>query len=419
MTRTRTTRAVAVALALGLVAAACGGDDDAPPATEAPAPAPDDTDDADDVDDAHDADDADDADADDGEAVDDGDVDETAAVDLSGVCPSPLVIQTDWFPESEYGPTYKLIGEPYTIDVGEKTVTGPLWDQGQPTGIDVEVRTGGPAIGFAEPRVQMYSDDSIHIGYSSLDAAALTWTDAPLVSVVAMLDINPQIIMWDPEVWPEVETLADLGEAGVVINVFAGGGFSEVFVAQGIWSADQVDPSYDGSPARFIAEGNIAQQGFASAEPYLYEVEFTDFGRRPAFQLLHDAGYETYSQTLAVRPDTLEDLRPCLELFVPVFQRAIVGYVENPDRTNELIVDAVETFDDFWVYDMGVANYAVETIRELGLMGNGPDDTAGNFQLDRIDGVLDDIRDAGASVPDDLTAADLVTNEFIDPTIGL
>ena len=43
----------------------------------------------------------------------------------------------------------------------------------------------------------------------------------------------------------------------MTINVFGGGGFSDYFVAAGIWSADQVDPSYDGSPARFIAEGNI------------------------------------------------------------------------------------------------------------------------------------------------------------------
>lgn len=407
MTRTRTTRAVAAVLALGLIAAACG-DDDAPPTTEAPAPDP--------GDDGAGDDDAGDDDAGDDDAAGPGE--ETAAVDLSGVCPSPLVIQTDWFPESEYGPTYKLIGEPYTVDTGNKTVTGPLWDQGQPTGIDVEVRTGGPAIGFSEPRVQMYSDDSIHIAYSSLDAQALTWNDAPLVSVVAMLDINPQIIMWDPEVWPEVETIADLGEEGVIINIFGGGGFSEVFVNQGIWSADQVDPSYDGSPARFIAEGNIAQQGFASNEPFMYENVFEDFGRPVAFQLLHDAGYVAYSQTLAVRPDDVENLRDCLELFVPVFQRAIVGFLESPDRTNALIVDAVEQFDDFWVYDMDVANFAVDTIRELQLMGNGPDDTVGNFDLDRIDRAIDDIRATGANVAEGLTAADMVTNEFIDPSIG-
>jgi hypothetical protein len=33
--------------------------------------------------------------------------------------------------------------------------------------------------------------------------------------------------------------------------------------------------------------------------------------------------------------------------------------------------------------------------------------------------MLDIMRDAGAEVPDDLTAAEMFTNEFIDPSIGL
>ena len=32
-----------------------------------------------------------------------------------------------------------------------------------------------------------------------------------MISVVAPLEINPQIIYWDPETYPDVETLADLG----------------------------------------------------------------------------------------------------------------------------------------------------------------------------------------------------------------
>ena len=75
-------------------------------------------------------------------------------------------------------------------------------------------------------------------------------------------------------------------------SVFGGGVFAEVFIAQGIWSADQVDPSYDGSPANFIMNGGtIAQQGFASAEPYDYEKVFTDWGKPVKLQLLHDAGF--------------------------------------------------------------------------------------------------------------------------------
>ena len=204
----------------------------------------------------------------------------------------------------------------------------------------------------------------------------------------------------------------------MTINVFGGGGFSDYFVATGVWSADQVDPSYDGSPARFIAEGNIAQQGFASAEPYNYQNVFTDYGKAPAYQLLHDAGYQTYSQTLGVKPDKLEDLRPCLEKLVPIVQQSIVDYSSAPDRANDMIIDTVAKFASFWVYDKGLADYAVETMNRLGLHGNGPDSTVGNFDEARVQKVIDDARIAGLEVPDDLVAADMFTNEFIDPSIG-
>jgi hypothetical protein len=403
MIRTRTTRLVVGLATISLVAAACGGDDDtdtadpAPPVTDAPAD-----------------DDADEPGTTDAPA----DPADPAEMSLADVCPSPFVIQTDWFPESEHGALYELIGEGYTVDTGERVVRGPMVSQGEEVGIEVEVRTGGPAIGFSDPRVQMYTDESIHLAYSTNDSQAIGWENAPTISVMAPLDKNPQIIMWDPEVYPDVETIADLGEEGVVVNVFGGGGFSDVFVAQGIWSADQVDPSYDGSPARFIAEGNIAQQGFASAEPYNYEFVFEEFGRPVAFELLHDAGYVGYSQTLGVRADRLEELRPCLEQVIPVIQQAAVDYPNDPDRANAIIIDAVEQYEDFWVYDEGIANFAVDKMLELGLMGNGHDDTVGTMDGARIQQVIDDIRDAGINIPDDLTAEDMYTNEFLDPSIG-
>jgi hypothetical protein len=416
MTRQRRApRIVAAVVALGLVAAACGGDDDdaAEPAAEEPAmeettaeePAMEET------------------------TAEEPAMEETTAeepamevpeeYDLASVCPSPLVIQTDWFPEAEHGALYQMVGDGYVVDTEALTVTGPLWAPGPtPTGIDIQVRTGGPAIGFNAPRVNMYTDDSIHIGYTSFDAQATAWADLPLISVMAPLEINPQIIMWDPEVWPDVKTIADVGTAGLTVNVFAGGGFSDYFVAAGIWSADQVDPSYDGSPARFIAEGNIAQQGFASAEPYNYEFVFEEYGKPVAYELLHDAGYQTYSQTLGVKPDRLEELRPCLEKFIPIVQQSVIDFADAPDRANGIIIDAVAQFDSFWVYDQGVADYAVTTMTELGLHGNGPDDTVGNMDEARVQKVIDDAKLAGLDVPDDLVAADMFTNEFIDPSIG-
>jgi hypothetical protein len=343
------------------------------------------------------------------------------AVDLASVCPDPIVIQTDWFPESEHGALYELVGEGYEVDTDQRVVRGPLVASGHDTGIDIEIRTGGPAIGDQTVAAATYADDSITLAYANTESQVLQWDDTPLVSVVAPLEINPQIIYWDPATYPDVKTLADLGEKHITINVSSAGVFSEVFVGEGIWSADQVDPSYDGSPARFItSDGKIAQQGFASSEPYTYEHVFKDWGKPVAFQTLHDAGFQVYSQTVAVRPDRLEELRPCLEQFVPIVQQAAIDFVNDPDRANAIIIDTVAQYNDFWVYDQDLADYSVQTQKDLGLVGNGPDDTIGNMDEARIQTVIDQIRDdAGLDVPADLVATDVFTNDFIDPNIGL
>jgi hypothetical protein len=340
-------------------------------------------------------------------------------VDLSGVCPDPIVIQTDWFPESEHGAVYNLLGDDYEVDVDNKTVSGSLISEGLPTGVGLEIRAGGAA-GSGDVETLMYTDDSITFAFGTTDGQILSWENTPLMTVVAPLDISPLMIMWDPATYPEVTSIADLGEQGVTINAFGGQTFTPVLAAMGVISEDQVDPSYDGGPTRFITEnGAIAQQGLASAEPYLYEHVFEDWMRPVAYQLIHDAGFQTYSQTLAIRPDDLETLRPCLEAFVPVVQRSAVEFVSDPTRTNAAIVDVVEQYDTFWVYTPELADYSVQTQADLGLTGNGPDDIIGNLEPERVETLLQQVRDAGLEVPDDLTATDLYTNEFIDETIGL
>ncbi|MET0325840.1 MAG: hypothetical protein ABW219_11495, partial [Ilumatobacteraceae bacterium] len=107
-----------------------------------------------------------------------------AAVDLSA-CPDPLVIQTDWFPEAEHGSLYQMVGEDYTVDTEKKVVRGPLVAGGEETGIEIEIRTGGPAIGDQPVSVQQYADDSITLGYANTEGQILRWGDTPVLSVVA------------------------------------------------------------------------------------------------------------------------------------------------------------------------------------------------------------------------------------------
>ena len=169
---------------------------------------------------------------------------------------------------------------------------------------------------------------------------------------------------------------------------------------------------------RFVADQTIAQQGFASAEPYQYEHVFEEYGKAVAFELLHDAGFQVYSQTIGIRPGDLEDLRGCLELIVPVIQQSVVDYDAAPERANAMIVDAVTQFEDFWVYDMDLAAFSVQAQRDLGLVGNGPDGIVGNMDADRIQTVIDKIAVAGMDFEAGLSVSDIMTNEFIDTSIS-
>lgn len=345
------------------------------------------------------------------------------SVDLSDACPATVTIQTDWNPESEHGNLYQLLGEDYTVDADLKSVSGPLMASGEYTGVDVEIRAGGPAIGYSTVAAQMYQDTDITIGYASTGDQIAQSADLPVTAFMAPLEINPQMIMWDPETYPDVETIADLGKTDAVVRYFGGAAYMEWLIADGQLSRDQVDGGYDGTPANFVAaQGADAQQGFASAEPFVYENEVEDWAKPVAFQTIHDAGWESYAATLSVRSAELEDLSPCLELITPVLQQAEVDFYSDPAATNEIILDLVDQYDTGWVYSEGVADFSVAQQVELGLVGNGDDSTVGNFDLDRVQGSLDAMLpiaiELGTPAAEGLTVEDLVTNEFIDESIG-
>ena len=339
---------------------------------------------------------------------------------LKDVCPATIAIQTDWYPSAERGPLFQLLGEKFTVDTKKKTISGPLLaHDGSDTGVQIEIRSGGPAIGFAPVTAQMYTDTTITFGFTSHDSAANDYAKLPTLSVVAPFDKNPQIVMWDPATYPDVKTIADLGKAGVKINVFPGGPWQEILSKQGVVPKASWDGSFDGTPARFVASaGKIAQQGFASAEPYEYK-NLPEWGKEVAYQLVYDAGVRFYSQPLGIRSADLDKLRPCLKKFVPMVQQSTVDYLNNPAAANKKIVDMLDQLKEV-VYSAGEADYAVKTMKDIGLISNGPDATLGNFDMDRVQEGIDQMIAAGiTNVPQDLKANQLATNEFIDPAIGL
>ncbi|MFM9123287.1 MAG: ABC transporter substrate-binding protein, partial [Actinomycetota bacterium] len=136
------------------------------------------------------------------------------AVSLAGVCPDTVTFQTDWNPESEHGFLYNLVGEGYEVDAAGVRVTGPLVSKGADTGVKIQVRAGGPAVGFSSPTSLMYQDPDIFLGFVSTDGAIQDSGEFPTMTVVAPFNINPQIIMWDPATYPNVKSIADLKATG-------------------------------------------------------------------------------------------------------------------------------------------------------------------------------------------------------------
>ena len=336
------------------------------------------------------------------------------AVDLSGVCPNPLVLQTDWYPSPEHGYAYYLIGDAGTLDPQNGIYRGPLLD----TGIDLEIRAGGPYLGFQPMTTTMQLDDGIHLGYANTDEQLAAYDEIPTVAVAAPFEINPQILMWNPEVF-SFSSFEEIGQSGTDVVYFGGAVYVDYMVDAGILSADQVDPSYDGTPARFVAaNGSFVQQGFASSEPWFYENALEEWSKPVDYLLVHDSGFEVYAQPLTVRAEALDGLRPCLELVVPIFQQSVLDHYANPRPTSELILDIVENLESPWVLHSGQMDYSAATALELGLVGNGPDDIVGNFDEARMERFVQLLKDVLEGVPDDIEATDLYTNEFIDPSIG-
>ena len=395
----RSTMMIAMLAVFALVAAACGDDEEPAPTTQAAtttAAAPQTT------------------------AVADEMPEGAMMTSLAGVCPDPLVIQLDWEPESEHGGIYQLVGDGYEIDTDAKSVRGPLVAGGNETGIDIEVRIGGFAVGFQPVQSLMYQDQDIFMGFVRATEAMATYADVPIVSVMATFEKSAFAIYWDPETYPNVHQIADLRDEGATILLGRPDVFQDWWLAEGIMDESQMDLTDQPKPAAFVGQGGaVAEAGFATAEPYIYEVEVPEWGKPIRTQLIHDTGFEEYFQAIGVRADDAVDRADCLKEVVPIIQQAHVDFLNNPGPTNQLILELVDTYDTGWIYTQGVADFAVSTMLELGIMGNGDNNTLGDFDMDRVTGLLEIIAQVTDADVSGLAPEDLVTNEFIDFSIGL
>ena len=337
-------------------------------------------------------------------------------VSLADVCPATIVVQTDWFPESEHGGIYHLMGDDAVASKDTGAVTGSLVVNGEPTGVKLEIRAGGP---FLESPVvtEMYQDNAITFGYVGTDVAITRYNDAPTLAVFNALNINPQVVLWDATKHPEAKTIAEAAKTVKSFFVYGEPSWMQYFIAQGLINKGQVDSNYKGN--LLLATDDAAHQGFVTSEPYKY-ANLETGSITTGYQLIHEAGWNSYAQNFAIRKDRLEELRPCLEKVVPVIQQAQIDYIADPTRANALIISTVKTYDSWWSQSDGdVANGAASQ-KDLGIIGNGDTGTFGDLEEARVNDFIAKatpiLREQGLEIAD-LTASDITNNEFLDASI--
>jgi hypothetical protein len=348
--------------------------------------------------------------------------------ELAGLCPDPVVVQDSWYPQVEVGFLFQTVIDDYTVDTGQKSVSGPLKAGGVDTGVTMEIRAGGPAVGYQSSTTQMYSDDAITLAKVDFDQGIDNQAEVPTLSVFAQLDRLPFMVMWDPATYPEVETIAQLGPAleangGVYRYTESNSTYVSYLVASGQLPESVLDASYDGTPANFVAAaGKDAQQGYTTNEPYLYEHEIASWGKPVKYQLLADAGWELYG-TLAIRSGEKETLAPCLAKLIPILQQAQIDYMADPGPVNDLILDLVDQYQSGAIYTLGVMEAANVVMTEQALVSNGSNSTLGDFDDARVQAFFDlavpIMQETGHTIADDLDPKTIYTNEFIDMSIGL
>ncbi|MGW0634262.1 ABC transporter substrate-binding protein [Nocardia salmonicida] len=339
---------------------------------------------------------------------------------LAGVCPSTVVIQTDWFATPERAAAYQLVGPNGTVDVKKGAYSGPLGD----TGVNVEVRLGGPFLGGQPVPAQMYQDQSITLGFVPTDDAVRAQSKFPVTGVFASLDVNPQIVLFDPATYPQITSWKDVPASGAPVVYSEGKLFMDYLVAHGDVKPDQADASFDGTPSRFVAErGRVMQQGYVSNEPYRWEHDVKGWLKPVKSLLVHEAGYEIYPHAWSVRTGDMEKLSPCLSKLVPMLQQAQIDYISDPEPVNAALLRIAQTIPDGPPMTAGGNTDSVKVQLAQKIVGNGPDSSLGDFDTARVDRVISAVtpilRKRGIEVSDGLAAAAIVTNKFIDPTIGL
>lgn len=251
---------------------------------------------------------------------------------------------TDWFAQAEHGGFYQAMAD------------GTY----KKYGLDVSVRQGGPQVNAAQMMAAGQAD--CITGSSDIQVIQMRESGLPIVSVAAMFQKNPQVII----AHEDVKTLADLKGKTLFISSAAQRDYWPWLKAKYSLNDAQTRPyTYNIQP--FVADKNSAMQGYLSSEPFSIQKA----GVKATTMLMGDFGYPAYASLITCMEKTLTGRNKAVENFVKGTAEGFKNYLKDPTLGNAEIKKANPNMNDEQLA------YSVAKLKETGIITGGDAATMG------------------------------------------
>ena len=253
-----------------------------------------------------------------------------------------VTMSTNWFAEAEHGGFYQAVAKGIYKDHG----------------LDVTLKMGGPQVNGTQ--LLMGGAIDFFMGYGA-DAIVAVESGIPKITVAAMFQKDPQVLIAHPNVG--VKDLADLKGKPILMSAQAYTTYWPYLKSKFGFTDDQ-KRTYNFNPGPFLADKNVAQQGYVSSEPNIIKkVGKID----PVVFLLADSGYAPYATTIEAKKELVEKNPDLVQRFVDASIKGWYSYLkdpapgdalikkDNPEMTDDQLVYARSTFDQYQIINSGDA----------------------------------------------------------------
>ncbi len=296
---------------------------------------------------------------------------------------------TNWLAQAEHGGFYQSVADGTYAECG----------------LNVTILPGGPQVN--NRALLLAGKIDYHMGGDLLQAFNAVKEGIPVVSVAAIFQKHPQVILAHPG---EADSWEDLKDLTLLIGDNGFQSYYQWMMAAYGFTAEQREP-YTFNPGPFLADTKKGMQGYLSSEPFLVQKEG---GFTPNVFLIADAGYSTYATTIETMAGTIESKPEEVTCFVEASIKGWYNYLYGDNAAANALIKA----DNPEMSDDKIA-YAIEKMKENGIVDSGAalEGGIGVITDQQVEDFYNKMVDAGVIDGVDWQAA--YTTEFVGKGVGM